>query len=917
MSHGRVEITYLGGGDPAGTSVVLKHENIPNGLVIDPAPPQNGVIWSSADLEDDAVLMGDEYEIEFTVSSNEAFIGSIGDLTLTYLSWDEDNTTVTVDVPELKVQALDHFTLEGDVVAKNDDPGCPVEIIAWSVMPDGTEFEFPVQTFSNWGYEDFDPGVSITIQETPPNQATIFVTGGIPGDTGVIYATHPNPSIGRQEYSVVLTHGDADAVFCDVNGLPDFTAGQIGTIPIEIHDEWGNIVRAFDRNIYVKVLEDLGDLYVELIDLVGPNDPGYAPGFGYEGNHYYSFDGNQDGAYDILFRPFDAIHETTIQIQGDLITGVDPFQITVKGGPIQKFSSNILFDKMDESPENGYHAGNDLYIELFATDEWSNPAGYTAPLIVANDRPITGVNDPEPWAGLDEDFIIQMVDGYATNWPDDPIKIFKTADQVTLDIKSKLDFDINSVLLFPVRPNELAKVDITPFGDDDKPVEVPSGGTQAFDITCYDAYDNLIGNDLLNSVSWNADEGINLIGMGTDMNDNGVFEAIEYFGGESREGTVTVTVTDLRDGVIDTELPETNSVRVLNNYGVWLVEDEIWPNHILVGQDLDLKANIHYNTPGGDLTDLLTVEILFTLVDSEGVETEIHQKNVQLRNLIEEPAGVHTYQTTLPPEFFSAYLDHVRKGMPENEKKPNYLRVEILSVPGMGVQIEEYDRTVDDNTKEVELWRVAAVPATSPSFAPSVMVIGLALLGLAVGSTFFSGRKKKRFGKDDDAVSPVIAIILMVAITIVLAGVLWLWVSGLVATGKEETLYKGFQTEWIEKTTNNDYQLLVKGVDGKNELSVEDLRFTLYGLDKSDQTNGQHKVTNVYGKPIDDQTFISFRDGDHDGMLSIGDRFIIKSYEHVKDDGTEPEPDFQGNAKEGFIFELRAGKTPLFETQVN
>ncbi len=38
---------------------------------------------------------------------------------------------------------------------------------------------------------------------------------------------------------------------------------------------------------------------------------------------------------------------------------------------------------------------------------------------------------------------------------------------------------------------------------------------------------------------------------------------------------------------------------------------------------------------------------------------------------------------------------------------------------------------------------------------------------------------RKRFNKNDEAVSPVIAIILMVAITVVLAGVLYLWVTDL------------------------------------------------------------------------------------------------------------------------------------------
>ena len=39
---------------------------------------------------------------------------------------------------------------------------------------------------------------------------------------------------------------------------------------------------------------------------------------------------------------------------------------------------------------------------------------------------------------------------------------------------------------------------------------------------------------------------------------------------------------------------------------------------------------------------------------------------------------------------------------------------------------------------------------------------------------------------NEQAVSPVIAVILMVAITVVLAGVLYVWVSGLAETGDEE-----------------------------------------------------------------------------------------------------------------------------------
>jgi len=284
---------------------------------------------------------------------------------------------------------------------------------------------------------------------------------------------------------------------------------------------------------------------------------------------------------------------------------------------------------------------------------------------------------------------------------------------------------------------------------------------------------------------------------------------------------------------------------------------------------------------------------------------------VIIRNHFDQDEGVKVFRQTIPAESYSDYFNYIAEGTDETR---NFMKVELTDSPG-GADMADFDISSDNNKVTVELYGVRAPSASSPSFAPSVAFVGIALLGLAVGSTVMS-RRKGRCRKDEDAVSPVIAIILMVAITIVLAGVLWLWVSGLVATGKQETLYKGFQSEWVEKTTNKDYQLFITAVDGKNSLSVEDLRFTLYGFDKSDQTGGQHKVINVYGKPISDQTKITFLDGDHDGMLSIGDRFIIKSFEHINDDGTVPEGVFSGTQKEGFTFELRAGKTQLFETKV-
>ncbi len=52
--------------------------------------------------------------------------------------------------------------------------------------------------------------------------------------------------------------------------------------------------------------------------------------------------------------------------------------------------------------------------------------------------------------------------------------------------------------------------------------------------------------------------------------------------------------------------------------------------------------------------------------------------------------------------------------------------------------------------------------------------------------------------KNDDAVSPVIGTILMVAITVVLAAVLWLMVSGMISTSDEERITVNLQSPDVQ-----------------------------------------------------------------------------------------------------------------------
>jgi len=73
-----------------------------------------------------------------------------------------------------------------------------------------------------------------------------------------------------------------------------------------------------------------------------------------------------------------------------------------------------------------------------------------------------------------------------------------------------------------------------------------------------------------------------------------------------------------------------------------------------------------------------------------------------------------------------------------------------------------------------------------PSFAPSI--IAVALTGLFVSALSFASRRAddeeevESMAEDDAAVSPVIATILMVAITVVLSGVIYVWASSLAET---------------------------------------------------------------------------------------------------------------------------------------
>jgi flagellin-like protein len=184
---------------------------------------------------------------------------------------------------------------------------------------------------------------------------------------------------------------------------------------------------------------------------------------------------------------------------------------------------------------------------------------------------------------------------------------------------------------------------------------------------------------------------------------------------------------------------------------------------------------------------------------------------------------------------------------------------------------------------------------------------------------------KKFIRKDDEAVSPVIAVILMVAITVVLAGVLWAMLSSMTGGGGDEAP-KISISQPTEKS--NEYVLSIAEVSG-GSLTLSDAKFQLIDADKItkwEKFTGNanpalftKSVSTVYALPsgagaVNDgvnpvgsatnftdyeDCAMAYIDGDSDGKVSAADS--IHLYKDPDGDGT---PDVSSN----YVFKILKGK---------
>jgi FlaG/FlaF family flagellin (archaellin) len=182
-----------------------------------------------------------------------------------------------------------------------------------------------------------------------------------------------------------------------------------------------------------------------------------------------------------------------------------------------------------------------------------------------------------------------------------------------------------------------------------------------------------------------------------------------------------------------------------------------------------------------------------------------------------------------------------------------------------------------------------------PSFAPSLVVVALA--GFFVTALAMSSRREedeeeeetRRIVEDEMAVSPVIATILMVAITVVLSGVIYVWASSLAETGKLGVPRVTFDIENEKLGTADGYwSITVDQTEAELATAAVTVTVLYTDLDTGARTSYAtllSNTSNVYGfNPSNSDAFVTFVDKVEDqgsfkeSTFGIGDQIFVRTH---------------------------------------
>lgn len=130
---------------------------------------------------------------------------------------------------------------------------------------------------------------------------------------------------------------------------------------------------------------------------------------------------------------------------------------------------------------------------------------------------------------------------------------------------------------------------------------------------------------------------------------------------------------------------------------------------------------------------------------------------------------------------------------------------------------------------------------------------------------------KRKLWDNEEAVSPVIAVILMVAITVVLAAVLYVWASSFLGVSKQ-TPQGALSASKVDEQT-----WTIQIVKMNPTVSVNSVDYFLLNTQGNTESTGT--VADIYGYYLGNGKGIVFADNDFNGKLSPGDMFTLHAGE--------------------------------------
>ena len=156
---------------------------------------------------------------------------------------------------------------------------------------------------------------------------------------------------------------------------------------------------------------------------------------------------------------------------------------------------------------------------------------------------------------------------------------------------------------------------------------------------------------------------------------------------------------------------------------------------------------------------------------------------------------------------------------------------------------------------------------------------------------------EQRIVKNNEGVSPVIAVILMVAITVVLAAVLYVWAASFLEQGESAPI----ATFTVETSSGGEYYVKVikvskqedlaafsyflkdetgstyVGGNGFGEIALQMIAGEEHGIERTYNGDDDQLASRAQNVTDDDGSEypVNFNDNDRDGKLSAGDQFTV------------------------------------------